>query len=179
MVAFVSGGHTPKGIKKNSGAVCGTYVEAELAAEFRDLVVKAIGTKIKVITDKDDESLSEYLKRIQTGSGSVVIEFHFDATPGATGTTGLVEIDADRLDTVFAKELTFTVSQTLGIKNRGVFTEAQSHRGTLGLMKEEGIICLLELCFIDNSNDMKAYFEHKHELAIKIADIIVKYDNLI
>jgi len=179
MVAFLSGGHVPKGIKRDPGAVSGDYVEADLAAKFRDRVVYYINKEVKVITDKDDESLSEYLARIQTGSASVVLEFHFDATPGATGTTAFVELDADRLDKAFAKELVDATAKVLDIKNRGVKSEAESHRGRLGLMKEEGIICLLELGFIDNPNDMKSFFENQERLAQWIASIVIKFDNMI
>ena len=65
------------------------------------------------------------------------------------------------------------------LKNRGVLSEADSHRGRLGLMREKGIVALLELCFISNPDDLKAYDLHKTELAGKIADILIKYDALI
>ncbi|MNR04572.1 N-acetylmuramoyl-L-alanine amidase [compost metagenome] len=137
--------------------------------------------KVKVITDNDDERLGEYLKRIQTGSGSVVLEFHFDAaaSPTATGTTALIGNDADRLDKAFAKELVEATSSILGIKNRGVKSEAESHRGSLGLMREQGIVALLELCFISNPDDLKKYQANKKALAIKVAEIVEHYEKMI
>jgi N-acetylmuramoyl-L-alanine amidase len=182
MTAFISAGHNPKGIKKDSGAVGNGYKEADLAVEFRDLVIaECKKLRLKIIQDKDDERLGEYLKRIDTGNGSVVVEYHFDAasSPTATGTTGLVEAEADRLDRAFAKELTDVTAKILNIKNRGVITEAQSHRGSLGLMREEGIICLMELAFISNINDINAYNKGKKQLAVEHAKIIYKYENLI
>lgn len=177
MASFISAGH----YNKDSGAVgCGTQENLE-TIKFRDLVVqfaKQLG--VKVITDSDNENLSEYLKRIQTGSGSVVIEFHFDAANGlATGTTAIVGSDADRLDKAFAKEIVDTTAKILSIKNRGVISETESHRGRLGLMREEGIVCLLEICFIDNQNDMNAYNKNKRTLALEIAMIINKYDAIV
>lgn len=182
MAIFVSAGHNPKGIKVDPGAIGNGFHEADLAVEFRNLVVAELKKKnIKVITDNDDERLGDYLKRIQTGSGSVVVEYHFDASenPTATGATSLIGNDADRLDKVFAKELVDSTSKYIGIKNRGVKTEADSHRGSLGLMRENGTVALVELCFISNAGDLKAYQTNKVELASKHADIIIHYENLI
>jgi len=179
---FISAGHNPKGIKKDSGAVGNGYTEANLAVEFRNLVIAQLkNKKAPYVSDNDDERLSEYLERIKTGNASVVLEFHFDASdkPTATGTTALVGTDADRLDNAFAKELVNATAFRLGIKNRGVINEAQSHRGRLGLMRENGIVCLLELCFISNIYDLTAYHENKQQLAKDIAEIVIKYDALI
>lgn len=182
MTAFISAGHNPKGIKVDPGACAHGLKEADLAVEFRNLVVTELyKRKVKVITDKDDERLGDYLKRIQTGSGSVVLEFHFDAATSdkATGTTALVGDDSDRLDKAFAKELVEATSSILGIKNRDVLSEKDSHRGRLGLMREQGIVALLELCFITNIEDLVKYDLGKEKLAIKIAAIVEKYENMI
>lgn len=182
MSVFISAGHNLYGIKPDPGAIGNGYKEASLTIEFRDLVIKeCLKLGLKVIQDKDDERLASYLERIKTGSGSVVVEYHFDASENktATGTTGLIEAEADRLDRLLAKELTDSTSQVLGIKSRGVITEAESHRGSLGLMREEGIIVLIELCFISNINDIKAYQKNKNNLAIEHAKIIKKYENLL
>lgn len=181
MTAFISAGHNPKGIKVDPGAVANGFHEADLAVEFRNLVVSLLQKRnVKVITDKDDERLGTYLDRIKTGSGSVVLEFHFDAaaSTSATGTTALIGTDADRLDKAFAKELADTTAEVLCIKNRGVLSEKDSHRGSLGLMREQGIVALLELCFITNIKDLNSYFLNKNELAVKIADLIKKYEDL-
>jgi N-acetylmuramoyl-L-alanine amidase len=181
MTVFASAGHTPEGPKKDPGAVSNGYTEAQLNREFRDLFVKECLTLgLKVIKDKDTESLSQYLNRIQTGSGSVVIEFHFDAAgPTATGVTALIERDADRLDKAFATECAALISSLTGIKNRGVKSEAESHRGSLGLMREEGIICLIELGFITNKKDIELHLKNRELIAKELAKIAKKYDDMI
>lgn len=182
MTAFISAGHNPKGIKPDPGAVANGLHEADLTVEFRNLVVtELIKLEVKVITDKDDERLGDYLKRIKTGNGSVVLEFHFDAalSPTATGTTSLYGSDADRLDIAFAKELVEITSKVLGIKNRGALSEKDSHRGSLGLMRNQGIVALLEIGFISNPNDIKAYNANKKVLAVKIAEIVKRYEDII
>ncbi len=179
---FISAGHSANSLKnRDSGAVNKDGVqEGKLTIEFRDLVCKELDKLgVKYIKDSDEESLSMYLQRITTGNASVVIEYHFDAaTPQATGTTSLVEVEADRLDKAFAKEIADTTAITLGIKNRGVISEADSHRGRLGLMREEGIICLSELCFITNPTDLQKYNTNKNTLARLHALIIKKYEDI-
>ncbi len=179
---FISAGHNPNGIKPDPGAIGNGFHEANLTVEFRNLVVALLlGKKIEVITDKDDERLGSYLSRIKTGSGSVVLEFHFDAaaSSSATGTTALIGNDADRLDKAFAKELVEANASVLGIKNRGVLSESDSHRGSLGLMREQGIVALLEICFISNADDLEKYRQNKMTLALKIAEIVERYEKLI
>lgn len=185
MSIFISAGHNSqsKTIKQDPGAINKQGVkEGDLTNEFRDLVSAEL-TKlgVKHIKDSDEESLAMYLNRIKTGSGSVVIEYHFDsaATETATGCTGLIEEEADRLDKAFAAELTTSIATTLGIKNRGVIRESESHRGRLGLMREEGIICLVELCFLSNPNDLNKYHHGKTILAKKHAEILKRYEDLI
>lgn len=183
MSVFCSAGHNPKGIKPDSGAVgVNGLRECDLTVELRNLVVPILkGLGVKVITDNDDERLGEYLARIATGAGSVVIEFHFDSvvTGKATGTTAIVGSDADRLDKAFAAEIVAVTSKVLNIKNRGVISEADSHRGKLGLMREQGTVALLEVGFIDNASDIKSYKQKKVELASALATVIKKYEDLI
>ena len=182
MTVFASAGHNTLGIKVDPGAVANGYREADLNIQFRDLFIKeckALG--MKVIKDLDNESLVQCLTRIQTGNGSVVIEFHFDAAANNTvsGTTALVEADADRLDKAYATECVATTSRITGIPNRGVRSEKDSHRGSLGLMREEGIICLLELGFITNLSDIKAHIAVRDLLASELAVITKKYEDII
>ena len=182
MTLFASAGHNPAGIKRDPGAVANGYTEAALAVQFRDLFIdkcKRLG--MTIIQDLDTETLGQYLARIKTGNGSVVIEFHFDATadPKVSGTTALVEREADRLDNAYAKECVATTARITGIPNRGVRSEAESHRGSLGLMREEGIICLLELGFITNLSDIKAHIAVRDLLASELAIISKKYEDII
>jgi len=179
---FVSAGHNPGGVKPDPGAIGNGKREADLTVEFRNLVLDELKNKnIPFISDNDTERLGEYLKRINTGNASVVLEFHFDAaaSPNATGTTVLIGSDSDEQDKAFAKELVEATATILGIKNRGVLSETESHRGRLGLTRESGTVALLELCFISNPEDLAAYEKGKFELAQAIADILIEYEDLI
>ena len=46
-------------------------------------------------------------------------------------------------------------------------------------MGEQGIVALLELCFITNIEDLVKYDAHKKELSIKIAGIVERYENML
>lgn len=184
-MVFVSAGHNSqsKTIKADPGAVNKDGIkEGDRTIEFRDLVKHELDLLgVKYISDTEEENLSMYLKRAITGTGSIVVEYHFDAaaSESATGCTGLVEEEADRLDRAFSKEMNDAVASILGIRNRGVISESESHRGRLGLMREDGIISLQEICFITNPDDLARYHLNKRSLAKAHALIIQKYEAMI
>src|SRR5690606_22801135 len=114
LIPFLSAGHHIK----DSGAVAIhkiherqiTFLENKLTMEVRNGVVASYNKlygNLTVITDKDEETLSQYLNRIKTGNGSVVCEFHFDSSANsqATGTTAIIGNDATKNDKDFATEL--------------------------------------------------------------------------
>lgn len=177
MAIYLSAGHH----LKDSGAtgINGRQENRE-TIKLRDAILNFIKPSYKVFTDNDNETLAEYLNRIKPGNGSVVLEIHFDAfNQKASGTTGLYKDGANNLSIQFANELTEKVSTLLNIPDRGGKSESQSNRGKLGLTRKEGITVLLELCFIDNSVDMQSYDQHFMDLAKLIANLLMKYDDLI
>lgn len=182
---FLSAGHH----LKDPGAVSNGVQENLLTIELREMVVRELqklGKKIDVDfkIDDDKETLSQYLSRIKTGSGSVVFEIHFDASSSsqATGTTMLIPARQWTKEFIvekeFGREVVDICSTVLGIKNRGVIDETQSHRGKLGLMREEGINGLLEVCFVTNKDDLQKYNQNKQTLAKVLASLLIKYDAL-
>lgn len=181
---FVSGGHH----QKDSGAVSkdGKVTEFKYCSEFRDMVadeIAAIRPDIKVIKDKDHETLSQYLTRIKTGSGSVVAEFHLDSSPNvtATGTTALVKDDATANSKAMGTELANVTSSSFRIHNRGLKTESQSNRGKLALVRKEGSSVLLELGFLSNALDLISLTDPKNKKACAkaVALVLIKYEDLI
>ncbi|WP_437918439.1 N-acetylmuramoyl-L-alanine amidase [Sphingobacterium sp. LRF_L2] len=145
---------------------------------FRDLVNAELGRKGKmVVQDNDTETLSQYLGRIDPTDADVVIEPHFNAYNGkATGVEVLVADDANERSKAMAKEIVDGFARIMGIANRGVKKESQSARGRLALMRKKGAVALIEICFIDNASDMKAYDSNRINLACFLAQIISKYD---
>ena len=180
---FVSAGHHSKRVAGSDPGAINKHglKEGDVTIQFRDLISAEL-TRLNIPhkLDSDQETLQQYVDRIQTGSGSVVYECHLDAGPEtATGTTSLVEVDANTLDKELAKELADKTATLLGIKNRGVKSEADTRHKRLALMKEEGIIVLHELCFITNDSDVAKLKAKMPELAKIVAQLLVKYENIV
>ena len=152
--------------------------EAIETMHFRDLVnteLRRLGKT--VVQDNDNETLGQYLGRINPTDKDVVVEPHFNAFNGkATGVEVLVPNDANDRSKAMAKELVDGFARIMGIANRGVKTESQSARGRLALMRKQGAVALIEICFIDNPNDMAAYDRNKGNLACFTANVMAKYD---
>lgn len=181
MAIFYSSGHHLRGANgEDPGAVANGFKENELVQEFEGFVlpeIRKFGNT--VFTDTPTETLSQYLNRIKPGTSSVVCETHFNAFNGrATGVEVIVPNNPTQDERNLASEICQQFSLIMGIPNRGVRTEGQTARGRLALMREEGMNVLIEICFIDNPDDMRRYQATKRQLAIKLADILVKYDNL-
>lgn len=181
---YISAGHCNiKGSTYDPGAhgVNGRW-EANETVILRDAVISEIKSRgyTDITQDMDEENRNQYFKRIRPGDGSVVVEFHFNAgAPEANGTEALIGVDADRLDKALAAEFTLATLMALGIKNRGVKSEASTRHKRLGLMRETGIVTLVEVCFISNTNDMAAYDKNFKTLVRCYADIIIRYDSII
>lgn len=175
MAIYLSAGH----YDKDPGATANGYVERDLATELRDLIVPKLGG-YRVITDKDSESLSQYLKRIKPGEASVVVEIHFNAaTPKATGAEVLVADNHNKISWDLAGDLSTGIASSLCIPNRGVKTESDSHRGRLAFVRQPGACALIEVCFITNPSDMGKYEQYKEELVDRIAGVLKRYDDMV
>lgn len=174
---FLSAGHH----LKDPGASGSGFVERDLTIELRDLIVKHLQRLgARFVLDKDTETLQQYLDRIQTGSGSVVCELHFNAAgPTAKGTEVVVPDDSTPAERDLAAALCALGQNALGLHNRGVIPEAKTARKRLAIMRESGINVLIEVCFISNPADMTKYEEGKELYAAGIAEQLKKFDDLI
>jgi N-acetylmuramoyl-L-alanine amidase len=181
MAIFYSSGHNLKGENgEDPGAMALGRKENELTQDFESYVMIAFQAYPNTIfTDTHTESLVNYLHRITPGSASVVCESHFNAANGkASGVEVLVPNDPTQDERNLAGEISSNFSTIMGIPNRGVKTESESHRGRLGLMRKEGINALIEICFMDNENDINKYLANRTQLANVLTELLVKYDNL-
>lgn len=162
------------------GAVANGYQENNLAIDFTNLLAAEL-TKLNAPFKRDNnrDTLAQVLSKAQTGSGSVVLECHFNAAASAASGIEVLVSDYPSKDSMnFAYDLVNNGSKILGIPNRGVKTESQSHRGRLGLMRESGIVALAEIGFITNMKDVEAYQNNKKALAANWANILKQYDAL-
>jgi N-acetylmuramoyl-L-alanine amidase len=175
---FLSAGHSDK-VGRDRGASGNGYVEGVLTVEFRDLLEKELKVLgVKVFKDSNDTILAQtiaFFKNL-TISNSIVVDTHWNAgTPQATGTEVLVSTISTIFERSLAKEVVEEIAETLGVKNRGVKTEAQSQHKRLGFLHITGENILIEMCFISNANDMKKYQLSKNVLAKNLAKILFNY----
>jgi N-acetylmuramoyl-L-alanine amidase len=176
-IVYPSAGHN----NFDPGAVYNGIKEADKTKELRNLISKHLGTH-KHITDYDCETNRQHQNRIKPGSGSVLADHHFDASPNTTvsGVGVFVATNANANSLAMAKEVAEGLSKIMGIPNRGVKTEAQSGRGRLGILHlGAGIAILVEVCFLSNPCDMAKYEANKEKVAKFLADIYKKWDDKI
>lgn len=175
---ILSAGHSnnPNGDRGN--ASLGRY-EGDLTIELRDLIVSEL-SKIGVSARTDDnknalkESLA-YFKSFINGK-TVAIDIHFNAYNGtATGCEVIVPKDATTFEKNLSQELLDAICKTTLLKSRGVKSEAETARKSLGWMKQGCEESLIEVAFMDNKSDMLLYNANKSAIAIKIAQVIKKY----
>lgn len=180
---FNSAGHH----LKDSGAVAThrgvVYKENEMAIMFRNGSSSHIRSKgYKVIEDDDKETLSQYLARIQPGSGSVTCEHHMNSFSSntATGIEVVIGDNASKETVKLAGLLAVGIHRITGIplrnKGTGVIKESQTPRGRLGLMREGGIVVLIEYGFISNPKDVAALMNNKDAIFKFVGDTLILAD---
>ena len=177
---FPTAGHN----NNDPGAVAFGRKEADETKKARNLLIQNFTKKNDIIADKDEDSLSQTLKKLKPGSGSVLLDIHFNAAaPSATGTECLVNrkdfADKNSMSYKMADEICKVASFILGIPNRGVKCETSTKHGRLGILNiGAGCAVLWEICFITNIKDMQNWDAKKELLMKKIAEICQKYDDL-
>jgi N-acetylmuramoyl-L-alanine amidase len=165
----------PGAVPANTGAI-----EAQLTVEFRDLLETALKSKlptIEIVCDSNNINLREtiaWVNRIARPF-DLLLDIHFNAVdnPVATGTECFVHDTTTEINRRLALSLTKLMAQVLGIRNRGVKGEKESPRKRLGILHTKPRVILLEICFISNPNDLAAYNNKKHELADRMANLLI------
>ena len=174
---FLSAGHGGNDV----GAVGNGYNEADLTIELRDLVLKCLKQLgAKVVIDDNKNALAQTITffKNKVAKDSILLDIHWNSfNETSTGTEVLVPATPTKFETDLATDLSKVIANTLNIKNRGVKTELQSARKSLGWMRLTGENVLIETCFISNKNDMDSYQKNKEELAKKIAIVLFEYAN--
>jgi len=176
---FISAGHSNVS-GQDRGAFANGQSEGVLASELRALIATKLSNiyGITAIVDEDRNALSATLRAFRnlTQPDSIVVDIHFNAAaPQATGTEVLVPSPASAFEMTLAGEIAKQTSLILGIANRGVKSELQSHHGRLGWMRLTGENILLEVCFITNPTDLAKYEAEKVKLATCYAAILHQF----
>lgn len=168
---LVSAGHSTVP-PRDPGAVGNGYVEAELAVELRDMVARILkNSGVNVITDGADGKNEPLRKAIALAkTADVAVEIHWNASNGAGHG---IECLAKPKYKAISKKLAGAVAAATGLKLRGESGWKADNSGqhkSLGFCNAGGVI--LEVCFIDNKNDMTTYQRNKSMVAHKLAEVL-------
>jgi N-acetylmuramoyl-L-alanine amidase len=181
MAIYLISGHSPDRSKGNydPGAVANGYTEAELTRELRDLIsAELTPRKVRHSIDHDADSLSQVLAKINSNESDVILDLHFNAaSPQATGVEVIVPERHTELEWKSAEACSKSLATIMGIRSRGAKDETKTARKRLAVMRENGTNLLVEVCFITNINDMKAYQSKKKEVAKYLADLVMWIEN--
>lgn len=152
----------------------GKYREADLALALRDEIAAAVrqAARLEVAEDGPDRvnwPLRDALGIASAMSG-VEVEIHFNAgPPAATGVEALSRPEHQTL----AQSLSKAVADATGLPLRGQAgwkdqSAGQHHR--LAFCQAGGVI--LEVCFISNPNDMRAFAAARPQVVSNLAAAI-------
>lgn len=160
------------------GATANGYKEAELTREVVNLLKPRLDNYADVTIADTTKNWYKYENRSKFDFTpyDYVLEIHFNAgandTKGNRATTG-TEIYITTSEKTHGVETNIVNNiSSIGFKNRGVkrknFTVIQ-HAKYLGVSS-----ALLEVCFVDDIDDMKLYQSKKSEVIKAVADGIIK-----
>jgi len=164
---YLSAGHSTV----DPGAAGNGLTEADIVADFRNMLAFYL-RRAKVAHEVDASGtgnlpLAAAIKRAKFHS--VAVEFHCNASdnPTATGVETLSQPKDLKLGNAICK----AIAETIGIRNRGAKPEASGQHSRLGFVQAGGII--VELFFITNASDVKAYQERKWLVAKAVAEVLI------
>lgn len=165
---FISAGHSDK----DPGAVANGYKESDIVLDFRKLVAFYLeragvpfgmdgGPQVNLPLAKAAQMARDY---------GIALEFHCNAAANPTATG--VEVLAGPKDMELAAALSASIAAALGIRNRGAKPESAGQHQRLAFVQSGGMI--VELFFITNPQDLKAYLDKKWVVASEVAKLLIE-----
>ncbi len=164
----------------DSGAVAFGRREDVLAREVVTLLQKEL-LKFECTCGVYNMALSAYHEFITLGKGydftpyDYVLEVHFNAFKEDSGDTlvkGSEIYVTNAEKTISTEQKILAKLANLGFTNRGV---KRTNFAVIARAKAQGVSsALLELCFIDDADDMRIYSNNKAQIAVAIAEAIAE-----
>ncbi len=166
MDIIISAGHN----FSDPGAQSDGINEATLTMSYRDALASVLRSMgYRVITPRDNLSLRQTIQEALAFPKTLAIELHFNAYNGEAHGVEAFYTKADYLSLEVSKAILKACETTLGLKNRGAKTSAQSHRKRLGFTDDLKHGIILEICFMDNLED-----RHKVQNVHRWAEVVAK-----
>jgi len=167
----ITAGHS----NTDPGAVNGVVTEANIVTDFRNMVAYYLRRSERDFrTDGEDAinlPLRDAIRLIKPGS--IAVEFHCNAHANLAA-SGVETLSGDEMRPL-GRRLCDTVSVLLGIPNRGAKGEASGQHSRLGFVQAGGLI--LELFFLSNNHDLRAYLDKKWLVARAVAQVLCDADD--
>lgn len=166
---YLSAGHS----NSDPGATAYGRKEADIAVEFRNMVsfyLTRAGVPHKMDgTGTHNLPLRETVAITRNIDG-VEVEFHCNAA-SSTQATGVETLQQPK-NINLGNAICSAISKALGIRNRGAKPENAGQHHRLAFVQAGGII--VELFFITNTSDIRAYEERKWVAASAVADVLIE-----
>ena len=164
-----------------TGANYNGIKEADETIWLRNEIAERLRNKgVEVMLDNDKASLSEVIATINADCKptDICVDLHFNAVanPSANGTETFKPFNSSDTEIEVAEDLLYSTCMVLNTKNRGVKREGEGTHQRLAMLSD--IRCnsvLLEICFISNIADANKYKEKKDELAIILAEQLIRH----
>lgn len=174
MKMLISAGHTNV-LGKDRGAAGNNIVEGVEACKIRDDVaarLRELRPDWQVIEDgAEDENLPLNQACAMMKTAHFGAEIHFNASDNRAATG--VEVLAKSKWKMQADKICVSISNALGIKNRGYKpTDAGQHH-RLAFCEAGGVI--IEICFLSNPDDVQKYKINYSALIDKVAGILATF----
>ena len=148
------------------GASSGSYVEAQLTSDLASRVasqLRARGINAYVNTDGWYKLRQAEANNLDCG---YLVSLHFNAGGGTGSESYIHSYNAASGSWTFQRTVHPALVNAMGLRDRGMYAEAFAVCG--GNVPAT----LLEICFIDNANDMSRYMSRRDQVAANIADAI-------
>lgn len=158
------------------GAVGCGYCEADLTREIASLVKEKLSVYATVEVADMSVNWFNNKAKLPTDGVDYVLEIHFNAcvndSKGNGITTGTEIYVTTREKGTTVEENIVDGMASLGLKNRGV---KRKNWSVINHCKSRGVSsALLEVCFIDDADDMLIYTAKKHDIAEAITNGIAR-----
>ena len=178
MIIITAGHHD-----KDSGAISPKWgKEADHTKLFRDTLAFYLRREgVEFWVDNDQWTLGQVIwrgKRVAAQHEKVIaIDWHFNASGSsqANGCEVVVDDYANNETKAIAEKLSWTISNVLKIRNRGVKTERDTYRKKLGYLDTTNVSLVAEIGFISNDGDMEAFNNRYWLLAKAVSELLINY----
>lgn len=163
---YIAAGHS----NDDPGACAFGRKESEIVVEFRNIVSFYL-MQMSVPHDLDGRQTQNLPLAVAAKAARkhrLSVEFHCNAATSASATG--VEVLCASKDRMTAAMICEAITKTLGIRNRGVKPENAGQHHRLAFVQAGGMI--VELFFITNPSDIRAYDDRKWLAAREVARVL-------